>query len=119
MALMPALFLDQRTMRRQARTIVHAPFGTIIMVTNAIKENHQDGPGNKEKGHGGKWIHLDANLQPLGNTSRQPVDAGCHWIFSQPLSGYCAEENHHTAKKRETGTSQGNGMADLVILMGK
>ena len=68
-----AVFLKGGAVRGQT-LVVMISFGlTIIVITNAVEENHQHGPCHEEQRHSRKWIHQHADLEPRV-PSRQPID---------------------------------------------
>jgi len=118
MVLVTVLVFDQGAVRRQAGLIIHTALGAEIMVANAVNEDHQDRPGDKEERDRAERIHLDANLEE-GFASGQPVNAGPDGRFSEVRGDDSLIKNNHASQPGQPGANQGQGVAEGMLFVGE
>ena len=80
--------------------IVIASRLTIVMIANAVDEDHQHCPADEEQNRGRERIDQHADLQPR-LTRRDPIDRGGKWMFAKMLDLDRVPKNNHGSQPGE------------------
>ena len=82
------------TVRPQAGIIVIALRLSIVVITHAVKEDHQNGPSHEEQDHRAERINLHTDLQP-GIHRWNPIYRRTERGFSKIRRADGAHKNDH------------------------
>jgi hypothetical protein len=86
-----------------------------VLISNAVKEDHEDRDGYKKQYRCAERVNQYANPEP-GLARGQPRYRRLERMFAQVFNGeHTEEENVHTSQPRKSGRAHRYGMAERLV----